>query len=448
MKHHATRSFGRLNAFQRVMYAWSELHPYNATHTYQLAGTIDAEGLREAVAATYRDLGIGAVEVSADGCTFRWEQGTAEEIPVIAAGHDGRECFSQHVTQELNRPFARPRCQPLRFSVLETCGSSYLTMTYDHWAADSFATRLVLRHVLGRYLRLDLPENSHPLTLYPGTYREMFPQHLNLRCLLPAVFRAWSNWRRNRAAAQPAYSCATQMAVNYEFYRTPPGTSKRLHRFAQSVGATVNDVLLAALARSLARVLPRRTRHGQQPEMALGTIVNTRADANQDLSETLGAFLSHFIVRCRPGESAGMAELAPAIASLTGPIKRDRRYFDAVVLMRVVNAWWPWVSQATRPHFMRRALPMSAGISNVRLRNDWTEKAGGRILGYSRGVSTGPMLPLTLSPTTLGEEMNFGLSYRVTAFTRDKIALLVESLLEEIDQVEPVSSRGALPAAA
>jgi hypothetical protein len=56
-------------------------------------------------------------------------------------------------------------------------------MSYDHWVADSFATRLILRHVLGRYLRLDLPENDRPLTLYPGTYREMFPQHLGVQAL-------------------------------------------------------------------------------------------------------------------------------------------------------------------------------------------------------------------------------------------------------------------------
>jgi NRPS condensation-like uncharacterized protein len=448
MTHHVARRFGRLNAFQRVMYSWSELHPYNATHTYQLAGPIDGPRLGEAIAATYRDLGIGVVELSADGRTFHWEPGSVDQIPVIAAGRDWQGCFSRHITQELNRPFPRPRCQPLRFSVLETCGSSYLTMSYDHWVADSFATRLILRHVLGRYLRLHLPENDRPLTLYPGTYRETFPQHLSFRHLAPAALRAWRQWRRDRAPAQPAYSCATQMAVSYEFHRTAPGTAARLRQFAQSLGATVHDVLLAAMARSLARVLPRRTRRGCPPEIALGTIVNTRADAVEDLGDSLGAFLSNFVVRCRPEESPGLAELVPQIASLTGPIKRHRRYFDAVVQMRVVSAWWPWVSQVTRPHFMRRAMPLTAGISNVRLRDDWTEQAGGRILGYSRGVSTGPMLPLVLSPTTLGEEMNLGLSYRATGFTREKIDLLVESLLEEIEQVEPVGSCRSLPAAA
>jgi NRPS condensation-like uncharacterized protein len=432
------------------MYSWSELHPYNATHTYQIAGPIDGPRLHRAISATYHDLGIGIVELAADGRRFHWEPGTAEEIPVIDGGRDWQGTLSRHVTQELNRPFARPRCQPLRFSVVEACGgSSFLTMSYDHWVADSFATRLILRRVLGRYLRLDLPENDRPLTLYPGTYREVFPQRLGLRHLAGAAWRAWDQWHRDRAPAQPAYSCVTQMAVNYQFHRTAPGTAVRLHQFAQSLGATVHDVLLAAMARSLARVLPRRTRRGCQGEIALGTIVNTRGDAVEDLSESLGAFLSNFVVRCRPEQSAGLAELVSQIASFTGPIKRRRRYFDAVVLMRVVSALWPRVRPSTRPHFMRRAMPLTAGISNVRLRDDWTEKAGGRILGYSRGVTTGPMLPLVLSPTTLGEEMNLGISYRATGFTREKIDLFVESLLEQIEGVEPIGScRYPMPAAA
>ena len=445
MTHRLNRASGRLSAFQRVMYSWSELHPYNATHTYHLAGPIDGPRLHEAVSATYQELGIGVIELAEDGRSFHWEPGTAEEIPVIAGERDWQGALSRHITQELNRPFARPRCQPLRFSALDACdGSSCLTMSYDHWVADSYATRLILRHVLGRYLRLDLPENDHPLNLYPGTYREMFPHRLGVRHLAGAALRAWGQWRRDRVSAQPAYSCVTQMAINYEFHRTEPGTAARLHEFAQSLGATVHDVFLAALARSLARVLPRRNRHGGQPEIALGTIVNTRPYAVEDLGESLGAYLSNFVVRCQSEESVGLAELVERIASFTGPIKRRGGYFDAIVLMRIASALWPWVRQSTRPHFMRRAMPMTGGISNVRLKDDWTENAGDQILGYSRGVSTGPMLPLVLSPTTVGEEMNLGISYRVTGFTREKIALLIESLLEEIQQVKPVGSNRTL----
>jgi hypothetical protein len=87
MTRHLSHPSGRLSAFQRVMYSWSELHPYNATHTYQLAGPIDGPRLRGAISADLPRLGIGVVELAADGRSFHWEPGTAEEIPVIAEGN-------------------------------------------------------------------------------------------------------------------------------------------------------------------------------------------------------------------------------------------------------------------------------------------------------------------------------------------------------------------------
>ena len=68
--------------------------------------------------------------------------------------------LAAHLARELNRPFARPRCRPFRFSVVDAGPKShYVSLTYDHWVADSVGARLLMRHVLGRYLKLDIPEN-------------------------------------------------------------------------------------------------------------------------------------------------------------------------------------------------------------------------------------------------------------------------------------------------
>ena len=40
---------GRLNAFQRLMLQWSELHPYNAAHVYRIARPMAPEALAEAI---------------------------------------------------------------------------------------------------------------------------------------------------------------------------------------------------------------------------------------------------------------------------------------------------------------------------------------------------------------------------------------------------------------
>ena len=57
----------------------------------------------------------------------------------------------------------------------------------------------------------------------------------------------------------------------------------------------VNDVFLAVLTRAMADFLPRRSSKGASTQLALGTIVDTRGDAGEDLSESLGTFLGYFV---------------------------------------------------------------------------------------------------------------------------------------------------------
>jgi hypothetical protein len=292
----------------------------------------------------------------------------------------------------------------------------------------------VMRHVLGRYLGLDIPENRRPLDLYPLTYRDVFPHRLGCGRVAKAGMRSLTQWWHNRSVTQVGYSSSAQMTVGYELRGTSPGTASRLHRFASDQGATVHDVFLAALGRAVAEFLPRRSKRGDARELALGTIVDTRGDAAVDLSESLGAFLAYYLVRCCPDSGGSLAHVTRRVAAVTKPIKAGRSYFDALVNMQLVNAIWPWLGEATRPHFMRKALPVAAGISNVRLREPWMDRqARGRILGYSRAASCGPNLPLVVTPTTFNEELNVGFTYRVTGFTRPKLDGIIQRFLEQIE---------------
>jgi len=76
------------------------------------------------------------------------------------------------------------------------------------------------------------------------------------------------------------------MSVNAELHATAPGTVPRLLAYARSLGATVHDVVQAALSRALQECLPRRTIR-QQRDVVIGSIVDTRADAQVDLSNSL-----------------------------------------------------------------------------------------------------------------------------------------------------------------
>jgi hypothetical protein len=428
---------GRLNAFQRLMLQWSELHPYNAAHIYKIARPSAPEELSHAIRNTYLAMGIGIVEVGDDGVSYRHQTDCAPEVTVVRGHENPDAMLNDHVTRELNRPFERPRCKPCRFSIVEAeTGSHYLVVTYDHWIADSTAARMVVRHVLDRYCGWNRPENRRPLDLYPGTYREVFAHRLGGTRLLGAGFHALRQWMRNRSVAQVPYSSSGQMAIRFELHHTVSGTIPQLRHFARSLGATVHDVILAALGRAMAEHLPRRALRKRQT-MALGTIVNARGEAQEDLSGSLGAFLGYYLVRLAADKDLSLAEATQRIAAATGPIKAQRAYLHSLLNMKLASAVWPYLRATQKRHFMRTVLPLTAGVSNVVVRDDWMGSSGsGCIAEYIRGASTGPILPLVLTPTTWGEEMNVGVSYRIAGFSRQKIDGVMAMFLDQIERPE------------
>jgi NRPS condensation-like uncharacterized protein len=366
--------------------------------------------------------------------TYCHDADSAPEVTVVTHEASPERCLNEHLSNELNRRFERPFGRPFRFSVIEAGSEAhYVNTIYDHWVADSVAMRLILRHVLGRYLGIEDPQNEHPLRQWPGTLREVFGERLGVTHTVKAAARAITRWPMRRRVAQVPYYCGRDMTVSFELHPTAPGTPARLLQFARSLNATVQDVILAALSRAMMAALPRRAVYRNR-DLAMASMVDTRADAQQDLSESLGLFLAYYVVRCRPDQHTSLAELTQRIATETGRIKSQRRYFDALVDMKLVGTLWPWMSERVRPYFMRAVQPMTAGISNVRLCDTWINRyRGDQILDFSRGASTGPGLPLLLTPTTLDDTMNIAVTYRTTGFSRAKIDGVMARVLEQIE---------------
>ena len=125
------------------------------------------------------------------------------------------------------------------------------------------------------------------------------------------------------------------------------------------------------------------------------------------------------------------------------PSRRSHHYLDSLVNMQLINTVWPWLSATARRHFMRKSLPMSGGISNVVVRDAWMNQNRDVILDYHRGVSTGPNMPIVLSPTTFRDHLNIGVSYRVAGFSRAKIDALMEMFRDQIEHPNK-ASRGEL----
>jgi hypothetical protein len=439
------------------MLQWSELHPYNAAHTYRISGPLSLQSLRQAIQDAFDHNGLGVAEIDPNGVWYRYEVEDLPhppEIEVVAGEESPENRLAAHMTKELNRPFERPRCRPFRFSVVDAGPTShYVSLIYDHWAADSVGARLVMRHVLGRYLDLDIPENEEPLDLYPGTYREVFAHRLQGHHLAWPMLRSMRSWLDNRSTWRVAYASARQIATGYALHPVRPGAVQDIRQFARENEASVNDVFLAALCRAMAPFLPKRSAKAKSHDMTLGTIVDTRADASEDLSESLGTFLGYYLVRVAGDGNVGLDELTRRIAVVTSGKKQRRSYLDSAVNLRMASAIWPRLKPESRAHFARQALPLTAGISNVHLRGTWIERQGaGRILDFSRAASNGPSLPLVLSPTTIRDQMNIAVSYRATGFSQSKIDGIMQLFVEQLEtlgnQVEVQRKPARAPAKA
>ncbi len=409
---------GRMNVFQKLMYQWSELHPYNAVHIYRIAGGLDPRRLLASIAQAYRHNGLGAVEIAANGqsyrhCSPRHRSWKSSRVATIRTEADAAQ-----VGAGLNRPFSRPCCQPWRFSAVSDGPKSfYLLLIYDHWIADSVAARLVVQQVLRRDFGLGARRESRPLDLYPATYRKVFcaaarAVAVGCRGDAPAV-------QRDPQSGSAAGCLLVGHADGGQFravrHRARHGGP--FAEFARQTGATVNDVIQAALARAMAPVVPRRAKGADRRTWRSATS-STCGAMPPRISRTRWARLSYYNVRCRPEESDDLADLARRVAGSTGPLKARHGYLDAVVNMQFVSRLWPHFSAATKARFMKRAIPLTAGVSNIYFRDVLLDhELDGRIIGYIRAASTGPILPLVITPTTINGQLNVGVTYRQTGFS-------------------------------
>ena len=366
---------------------------YNATHTYKIAGPLRA-------AASGRDPrylrcnDLGCVELTADGRGFHHSLDAQPSVQVLDGGRRPDERLAAQLTDELNRPFERPRvsrCGSARSKPATSIISAWPTTT----GSPTASARLILGHVIGRYCGLRIPENDKPMAFYPGTYRDVRLASARSRSGRRTL-RSLRSWAQQRLAGWPTDISNLPMDVRYEVHRLQPGTVERLRAFAHSCGAKVHDVILAALARAMAEsssaYFPRSPRRG----LGLGTIVDTRPGADADLSQSLGMFLAYYLVHCRPDRNASLADLVRQMAVMTGRAKSGGRYLDSLASMTLQcdleippNWYKPRFAQDTNP--WTRAPPTSWCATRGLIA---TPRA---MCWNTRAPSTGPYVSLVLA---------------------------------------------------
>ncbi len=88
-------------------------------------------------------------------------------------------------------------------------------------------------------------------------------------------------------------------------------------------------------------------------------------------------------------------------------------------------------------HFYRKELPLAGGISNVDLTRTWVaDHHPAPLIDYIRVSPTGPMTPLVVTTTTLGERFHIGMTYRtglISAGCANLVASTFVARLQSLD---------------
>lgn len=195
----------------------------------------------------------------------------------------------------------------------------------------------------------------------------------------------------------------------------------KLLDYARRNGATVNDLLIAALAMTCNELVPTELRPAR-PHLTISSIVNLRREHETGFGCELG-FTS---LVCRAHEMKNWDRLLRAIAHRREPDKSA-----GILWMHTAD----WISRFVPPaktyDFYRKEAPFAGGLSNVNLNRTWFGRSHPEVvLDYLRVSPTGPMAPIVMNVTTLGEKLHLSLTCR-SALISDWVAVEIGQMFVE-----------------
>src|SRR4051812_5435972 len=249
----------RLSDFQELMRSWKELAPYNAAHVLKVSGEADVTRWQEAFIRTLSRLGLDI--------QFRLER---SDVVLDSA-----------IARELNRPFGAGDL-PLRAIATPADNDHFLTLTYDHWFADSPSIRALLQRAFEYYGRgasgLQPPQTA---------------PRLRSASTVSAILGGIRTYRRHRRAARIHLRKAPDFGTGFFSRRFPAGVIDAIRRQARDYDAKVNDVFLAAAGQVLGEATAAQRAESRRCEVAIASAIDLRDSA---ADETFGFDVGYFSV--------------------------------------------------------------------------------------------------------------------------------------------------------
>jgi len=423
---------GRLNVFQRLVRQWDGLHPYNAAQALKITGQADREAVSAAWHEALASLGLGRVRVSGGEYRFEYLNGDASEhSPRWVDPALGVQAWLE---QEMNRPFHADGDMPFRPFVIQHGDYHWMGVAYQHWVADSYSIRLLL----GQWFALlydPAAVRPEPAQIGGGGYGKLFgPQRGQWR-LTEAVLASlrWSAKTSRLRRIDPGAK-AENLDSGLKILQLPRGLIERIAASAHDRGVTVNDVFLAAIAQACARYGPmRRTR--RRRDLAVGSIVDLRRDSCEDLSGVFDLLLGFTGVICRLAQLRDFDRLLTAVAAQTRQQKANGHAQASVLRMLVALGVGRRLSASRLLTFYRKRCSFAGATSNLNLNGSWAGRyAGQPLLDYLRVAPTGPVTPIVLATTTLGEGMNIAMTYRRALLTPEMVDGIADSIVKRLKE--------------
>jgi NRPS condensation-like uncharacterized protein len=427
----------KLNAFQQAMALWEEAHPYNAGQVVHLRGRADVAVLQAAVQAACQASGVGRLVLDRRKGRYHYEPVESVALREIESRGHVTETLCRVISEELNIRFPDEPHHPVRWLVLDDAKteSHFLVAIYQHLAADSFAMRLLMRRVLNRYCNTILPEEEKSLRVHAPAYSRVMRHHFRQTGYLTTFVRMVQDFLRLRYVHRIRDLGNAGEESRSLILQAPEGFVSQLVVGCRSRGVTVNDAFLAALFGAIAEMTLPHRRHGRRRGLALATVVDVREAASENLSDCFGLYLGQIVTTIDKPDDAGFPELLIRTAEHMRREKGEKRFIGPQWNLAIVSALGRWFSVNVARDRYRKAYPLSAGMSNVRLDSAWFRGASDRILDYIRISPTGPALSLIFTPTTYGDRLNLSITYRESSFSEGEILKLVDRFFHTLESI-------------
>ena len=419
---------GRFNNLQRSMVQWNALHPYNAVHVVQVSRALDPRMVDHVIRGTLQARGLCSLALDAKRGRYQYHGGPSRcEIRILGSNQETMQTLADEVRRQVNTPFPIEQdfFEPFRFFLTPEDNAFHLGLAYFHPIADAESVGLLIRDIIESCLAGGEVRSTGPMNLHPAPRDGLWSEGpFNLASKLIHLPRQmWVMGSSFRTFTRNPQDLTNEFRL---FQVKPPGLD-RLRRAARSLGVTLNDLFMALLLQGVAPLALDREKESRRRKISIGCIVNLRRELSIESARTFGLFLGSFVVTHEVPRAIPLEDLARQVHAQTQHIKETRQFLGHPLELRLGRLFSSFFSTERRRKLYPKHYPLWGGITNMNLNPIWENRSGLPVTSYFRAVSTGPVTPLVLAATTIGQGLNIGVTYRPAVFTAAEIAGIAES---------------------